>query len=60
MPYNLMAKAGIDLSSHDRMAQAAGVPMHAVLGGKRLERVPLIGVVDIVSNEKAGLCCLAN
>lgn len=60
MPYNLMAKAGIDLSANDLMAQAAGVPMPAVLGGKRLERVPLIGVVEIVSNEKTGLCCLAN
>lgn len=53
MPYNLMAKTGIDLSAHDLMAQAAGVPIHALLGGKRLDRVPLIGVVDIVSPEAA-------
>ena len=53
MPHNLMAKTGIDLSAHDLMAQTAGVPIHALLGGKRLERVPLIGVVDIVSPEAA-------
>lgn len=53
LPFNLMAKAGIDLAVHDLKAQAAGVPLHALLGERRSDRVPLIGVVDIVAPEAA-------
>lgn len=53
VPFNLMAKAGIDMAAHDLAAQAAGVPLHALLGGRRTDRVPLIGVVDIVAPEAA-------
>lgn len=47
-PFNFMAKAGIDIAAHDLAARAAGRPLHALLGGARTDRVPLIGVVDIV------------
>lgn len=53
VPFNLMAKAGIDLAVHDLAAHAAGVPLSALLGGGRTKRVPLIGVVDIVAPEEA-------
>lgn len=53
MPFNLMAKAGIDLAVHDLASRAAGVPLDALLGGRRSNRVPLIGVVDIVAPEEA-------
>jgi muconate cycloisomerase len=53
IPKNLMAKTAVDIAAHDLAAQAAGQPVHVLCGGKRLERVPQIGVVGIVSNEEA-------
>ena len=53
VPFNLMAKAAIDIAAHDLAAQAAGVPLHAVLGARRSDHVPLIGVVDVVTPEEA-------
>ncbi|MCU0539179.1 MAG: hypothetical protein MUF46_04745 [Desulfobacterales bacterium] len=52
-PFNRMAKAGIDLAAHDLAARAEGLPLHALLGGRRADRVPLIGVVDILPPEAA-------
>jgi o-succinylbenzoate synthase len=53
VPFNLMAKAAIDIAAYDLASQAAGVPLHALLGGQRAARVPLVGVVDIVAPEEA-------
>lgn len=53
MPNNLMAKAGIDFAAHDLIAQAAGKPIHALIGGKRVQRIPLIGGIDIVPPDQA-------
>lgn len=53
IPYNPMAKTAIDLAAHDLAAQSASAPIHALIGGKRVDRVPLIGVVDIVPPEEA-------
>ena len=53
VPSNLMAKAGLDIAAHDLASRAAGVPLHARLGARRTDRVPLIGVVDIVGPEAA-------
>jgi o-succinylbenzoate synthase len=53
VPFNWMAKAAIDLAAHDLAAQAAEVPLHAMLGARRSDRVPLIGVVDVVMPEEA-------
>jgi muconate cycloisomerase len=52
-PFNLMAKAGIDIAAHDLAAQAAGLPLNALLGPRRTDRVPLVGVVDIVGPQEA-------
>ena len=53
IPHNLMAKAGIDLAVCDLMAKAQGLPMWAVIDKKRTDRVPLTGIVDIVSPSAA-------
>jgi muconate cycloisomerase len=53
VPFNLMAKTGIDIAAHDLAAQAAGVPLQALLGGRRTDRVPMVGVVDILTPEEA-------
>ncbi len=53
IPFNLMAKTGIDLAVLDLIAQADGIPVHQIFGGKRVDRVPLVGGVDIVSPDMA-------
>ena len=53
IPYNLMAKTGVDLACLDLAGQAAGLPIHALIGGKRVEAVPLIAAVGIVGPEEA-------
>lgn len=53
IPRNLMAKTGIDIAAYDLAAQAAGQPVHVLCGGKRVDRVPQIGVVGIVPEAKA-------
>jgi o-succinylbenzoate synthase len=54
IPFNLMAKTAVDLAAYDLAAQAAGVPIHSLIGGARLDSVPLVGTVDIVSPAEAG------
>jgi muconate cycloisomerase len=53
IPFNTMAKTGIDLATYDLAAQAAGAPIHALVGGARVDRVPVVAVVDIVSPSQA-------
>jgi o-succinylbenzoate synthase len=53
IPFNTMAKTGVDLATYDLAAQAAGVPIHGLVGGARVDRVPVIGVVDIVPPSQA-------
>jgi len=53
IPKNLMAKTGIDIAAFDLAAQAAGQPLHVLCGGKRVDRVPQIGVVGIVPEREA-------
>jgi muconate cycloisomerase len=48
-----MAKTGIDIAAYDLAAQAAGQPIHVLCGGKRVDRVPQIGVVGIVPEKEA-------
>ncbi|MEW6266926.1 MAG: enolase C-terminal domain-like protein [Thermodesulfobacteriota bacterium] len=48
IPFNTMAKTGIDLATYDLVGQAVGAPIHTLIGGARVERVPVVGVVDIV------------
>jgi len=53
IPFNTMAKTGVDLATYDLAAQAAGVPIHGLVGGARVGRVPVVGVVDIVPPSQA-------
>jgi L-Ala-D/L-Glu epimerase len=53
MPYNLMAKAGIDFAAHDLIAQAANLPIHAMIGGRRVQQIPLIAGIDIIPADQA-------
>ncbi len=39
------AKAAIEIALHDLAGRAAGKPVHALLGGKRRNRLPLLAVV---------------
>jgi o-succinylbenzoate synthase len=53
IPRNLMAKTGLDIAAYDLAAQSAGQPLHVLCGGKRVERVPQIGVVGILPEAEA-------
>jgi L-alanine-DL-glutamate epimerase-like enolase superfamily enzyme len=39
------AKAAIEIALHDLAGKIAGKPVHALLGGKRRSRLPLLGVI---------------
>ncbi len=53
IPYNLMAKCGIDLAAHDLIARAEEVPLHLLLGGKKRDRLSTIAVIGITENDQA-------
>ena len=53
IPSNLMAKTGLEMAAYDLAGQAAGVPIHLLLGGRRVEAVDQIGPVGLDSPEKA-------
>jgi L-alanine-DL-glutamate epimerase-like enolase superfamily enzyme len=42
---NSGAKAAIEIALHDLFGRAKGLPLHALLGGKRRERIPLLAVI---------------
>src|ERR1700722_18865347 len=48
---NSGAKAAIEIALHDLVSRAKGLPLHALLGGKRRDRNPLLAV--IASDEAA-------
>src|SRR5262245_46286252 len=39
------AKAAIEIALHDLTGRATGKPVHALLGGKKRSRMPLLGVI---------------
>jgi len=49
IPFNLMAKCGIDLAAYDLVGQADGVPVHSLAGGKKTDRIPVTAAVGIDS-----------
>lgn len=53
IPYNLMAKCGIDLASHDLVAKRKKIPLHQLLGGKKRDRLQTIATIGIVGIEEA-------
>jgi L-Ala-D/L-Glu epimerase len=52
-PFNLMAKCAVDLAACDLAAKGMGKPMCESVGGRRVERVDVVGAVGIVSPEEA-------
>jgi muconate cycloisomerase len=42
---NQAAKAAIEIALHDLVGRAKGLPLHALLGGKRRDRIPLLAVI---------------
>jgi L-alanine-DL-glutamate epimerase-like enolase superfamily enzyme len=42
---NSGAKAAIEIALHDLVGRATGQPLHALLGGKRRQRIPLLAVI---------------
>jgi muconate cycloisomerase len=53
IPYNLMAKTGLDIAAYDLAAQAAGVPIHDLIGGRRVDAVPQISPIGLDSPKEA-------
>lgn len=45
IPHNTYAKSAIDLALWDLMGKALNVPVYRLLGGKRLDRVPLVWTI---------------
>jgi L-alanine-DL-glutamate epimerase-like enolase superfamily enzyme len=43
---NSAAKAAIEMALHDLVGRATNRPAHALLGGKRRSRIPLLGVIS--------------
>jgi len=39
------AKAAIEIALHDLVGRAKGLPLHALFGGKRRERIPLLAAI---------------
>ena len=42
---NSGAKAAIEIALHDLVGRAKGLPLHALFGGKRRDRIPLLAVI---------------
>jgi muconate cycloisomerase len=42
---NSGAKAAIEIALHDLVSRAKGLPLYALLGGKRRDRIPLLAVI---------------
>jgi len=42
---NAGAKAAVEIALHDLLGRAKGLPLHALLGRKRRERIPLLAVI---------------
>ncbi len=53
IPGNLMAKCALDLAAYDLVGRADGVPIHSLVGGKRVDRIPLTAALGIVSPREA-------
>ena len=47
MPFNLMAKCGIDLAVYDLVGRADHVPVYTLTGGKRIDSIPVVAAVGI-------------
>lgn len=52
IPFNLMAKCGIDLAAYDLSAQAANLPLSGIIGNQWTNRIPTIAAIGITSLEE--------
>jgi len=56
IPFNLMAKCGIDLAAYDLVGQADQIPIHSIVGGKRVDRISVTAAVGLgPRNETAAM-----
>lgn len=53
IPFNLMAKCGIDLAVHDLIAKTQGLSLDQFLGGRKTEKIRTIAVIGILETEAA-------
>ncbi len=52
IPFNLMAKCGIDLAVYDLVGQAQNVPVYDLTGGKRVDQIAVTAAVGIDTPEQ--------
>jgi o-succinylbenzoate synthase len=53
IPRNLMAKCAVDLAAYDLAGQAAAAPIYSLIGGRRVDRIPVMAALGIVSASQA-------
>ena len=53
IPFNYMAKCGIDLAVLDLIGRVTNTPLHGLIGGKQTDRVALIGLIGITPPAQA-------
>lgn len=54
---NEMAKGLIDIACHDLAARQLGVPVHDLIGGAVVDRIPLCGLVPLTDPDVAAAIC---
>lgn len=54
---NEMAKGLIDIACHDLAARQLGIPVHDLIGGAVVDRLPLCGLVPLTDPEVAAAIC---
>ena len=55
IPFNLMAKCGIDLAAYDLAGKAEGVPIHRLIGDKKINRILVTAAVGIGPRDETAL-----
>jgi len=53
IPRNLMAKCAVDLAAYDLAGQAAEVPIYSLIGDRRVDRIPVVAALGIISSDEA-------
>ena len=54
---NEMAKGLVDIACHELTAHQLGVPVHDLIGGAMVDRIPLCGLVPLTDPETAAAIC---
>lgn len=53
-------KSAIELAAHDLLAQSAGVPLHALVGERRRDRVPAYANINRRTSDRSASGCAAS